>query len=138
MPDVVGEDDEEAFGVEQLALAEKAARVALGHEAPAAPAGAVQDEDRIPYDAVGILARLPDGPIVDPDCGGTLATLERDVARDEIVLDRVRIRRLRGGGAGQGQQEDNRGQDVCHGTNLTRNSFGHSLPVTRNVRSAGS
>ena len=57
--DVVGQDDEIALGIEQLALAEQPAGIAVAQKPSPGAAGAVQDQHAVAHDAVGILPRLP-------------------------------------------------------------------------------
>src|SRR5688500_4394188 len=62
--EVVGQDDEIPARVEQLPFSEKATAERLAHELPSGPAGAMQNQDAVPDDSVGILSRLAYGSVM--------------------------------------------------------------------------
>jgi hypothetical protein len=64
VPDVVGQDDEEPLRVQQLAFPEEAAGERLGEKPAARAAGAVQNQDAVPNDAIGPLLWSAEGPVV--------------------------------------------------------------------------
>ena len=88
VPDVVGQDDEVALGVVELPFAVQPARKAFAEKLRPGAAGAVQDQDAVSDDAIGVLARLPDGSIVNLDLGQRFAAGEGHVFREEVALDR--------------------------------------------------
>ena len=53
----------------------------------------MQDQDAVADDAVGVLPRRADGPIVNLHFGHALAAGEREIARDEIAFHRRGKRR---------------------------------------------
>ncbi len=102
MPDVVGEDDEVLLRIERLPFAEQPSRVVGAEKPSAAAAGAVQDQHAVAHDAVGVLPRRPDGPVVNLHFGQALAAREREITRDEIAFDRCG---KRGAGCAQASTE---------------------------------
>ena len=76
MSDVVGQNDEIALGIEQLALAEEPTGIAVGHKASPGSAGAVEYQHGVAHDAVGILLRTAYRPVVQLHFREGLTALE--------------------------------------------------------------
>jgi len=102
--EVVRQNDEVLLRVEQLALAEQPAGIALREKGAAGAARSVQDQDGVADHAVGILPRCTQRAVVDPDLGQRLAALEREVPGHEIGFDGRRIS-LRSDASRQRQDE---------------------------------
>ena len=98
--DPVGQHDEIPLGVEQLSGAEEDARECFREELGAAPARAVQDEDRV------AAVRLAQRAVMDAQLGKGLARGELEAPQDVIALGNGRRR----SGGEQGQQSEQHGR----------------------------
>ena len=86
--DAVGQDDEIARRIEDLAGAEQFTAEGLRQERRAGAAGAVENHHGVPDDARGISLRSPDRPIVEVEGRQRLAGAEPEIAGDEIAFGR--------------------------------------------------
>ena len=91
VPDSIREHDEKFRGIERLTRAEKFSREFRPDELRATAGGSMRDEDRVPHDALLILHRLSDRPIMDAQFRQRLARSELEIANDVIAFRRRRI-----------------------------------------------
>ncbi len=91
VPDAVGQHDEVASGVERLSGAKQLTRELGPDELRAAAAGAVTDEHGIAHDALGVLLRCAQRPIVNPQFRQRFAVREMEIAQHEVAFDRGRV-----------------------------------------------
>jgi len=84
--DVVGQDDEVARGVEQLAGAKENVCKLRRKELASGASGTVQDQNGVGDIAAGVFFRLAEGCVVQAEFGQRLAGLEVEVMRDVVAF----------------------------------------------------
>ena len=86
--DAVGKDQEEPLGIEQAARPKQLAGETRAHILCPAAAGAVEDEDGVADDALGVALRLAERAVMESQLGERLAGGEAEVLNDKIALRR--------------------------------------------------
>ena len=101
VPDVVGQHDEIAGGVEELARTKQFARPVRGKKTATGSARAMENHYGIAHRSLRVFAEGAEGGVVKPQLGERFARGELEVPGDVVALDA-----LGGGGGGEnGSQE---------------------------------
>ena len=98
--DAVGQHDEIARRVENLAGTEQLATEGRGEKSAGGAARAMADQHRVAHDALRVFARRAERDVMDSQLGQRFAGDEFEVLGDEVALHTLGC-----GGGGQGKEQ---------------------------------